>query len=68
MLSHPRVVKQGHVSIAEHLNGRILVTQKVGKWEKFGYSIRNEQYLYPHEALFLVEIVIIVLFHLYPPI
>lgn len=57
ILSHQRVVKHGNVSLAEYSNGRIAVTQKVGKWEKFGFSVRNEQYLYPHEALFLVEIV-----------
>lgn len=59
MLSHQRVVKHGNVSLAEYSNGDIVVKQKVGKWEKFGFSVRNEQHLYPHEALFLVEIVMI---------
>ena len=56
------------LSTAEWLNDRGLarVTKKVGgDWQTFGFEENGNTFLYPEEALFLLEIVITFFFHQY---
>lgn len=57
VLGQQRVTKCNWSSVAEYSEERIIVTKKSGNWNKFGYTQQRVNYVAPHEALFLVEMV-----------
>lgn len=59
VLDHSRLLKYSRVSVGEFqaFKHRILVKQKVGKWDNFGYMDSKNLFLKPHEALYLLEMV-----------
>jgi tRNA-splicing endonuclease subunit sen54 N-term len=57
LLKLERVLTGRSKGIYERENFRVKVKKSVGKWTGFGFSEKGQLYLYPHEALLLIEMV-----------
>ena len=55
-LSVPRVAQRSQVSEGEWKDNLVYVYKKIGKhWDVFGHTVNQQLFLYPEEALFLLE-------------
>lgn len=57
MLNQPRILTK-QSSHGEYVDGKVLITEKKGKWDRFGFTDQGKNYAHLYEALFMVEMVL----------